>query len=192
MRMRGLFLLAPIILLSAFLMIAVMLAATHHPDTTQAADDSQLSANELAESLGVHWWRFNVPTDIHPDDRVSVRWFTTSGSSPGAGIGFIQTQQKPIGQIKIFCWSAGNRTMVKMTSTGVEGSSYSDDILTDHNISCMNNGSVIKEGDFMLITSKEPHPKANYPTFPGRMPEPDEMGLKIEIERKPVAASQAH
>jgi len=177
--------LVALLIVTVMLGITVIPGITVNPGSSARPSSSQLTTDELADTLGVHWWIFNVPADIHVDDTVSIQWFSPSGCYSGTGIGVLN----PGEQVKIFCWPAGDGTRIRLVAAkGVAESWNTNMLLADRTVHGVPNGTVVSEGDF-LLKAKARGPWENVAMDPKNALKPDELGLKLTIARKSVATA---
>jgi hypothetical protein len=155
-----------------------------------AADPSELTANELAQVLGIQWWIFSAPEDTRSGDAIYVHWETRDGKGSGAEI----EVKKPGEQAKIFYW-VDNATHTPMVSiVNSSGASVGALNFPDGFVSAAScgiaNGSMVKTGDFLVKLEKRIPGLLDYSTDNSTTLKPNEIGLKVEIRRKAMAASQ--
>lgn len=142
-----------------------------------------LSASELADVLGVHWWTVQIPADIGPKDSVGVYTVTSDGKqTPASGeIGLGPTDKKLGTTARVFCWEdkASKQMKVALQFGGATGTAESKDYFALGASGGPGNGAVLKPGDILLKfdSSKSPSFTVGNSLFPGQT------GLMVVVKR---------
>ncbi len=151
------------------------------------ADSSDLSASELADVLGVHWWVFSVPPDFHHGDSIGVEWVAANGSSPTQGsisVGIEKGDQT----VKIFMRydTDTGETMLKLArgERGGGAQSIANDVpFEGSNEISIGNGTEVKDGDILIKLDKKQAGQTTYSIDSGNTLKPGEVGLKVVVRR---------
>jgi hypothetical protein len=186
MRTRVVLVLALVTLLIVTVMlgITVIPGITVNPANTGKSNPSQLTTSDLAEILGIQWWTFDVPADAQPGDTLSVHWISTTGTESGGTLSI-----SPGDQVKIFYWmdQATHSRLIKLagkSDSSLTASEYPPDELCG--MECgTGNGGLAKPGDLLLKMKKKGPGQDSIES--SNTLKAGEIGLKVEIERKPVA-----
>jgi hypothetical protein len=162
-------------LLLALLSPSLLKAEEHHV--------SNLTANELAEALDIHWWVVKIPSNLGPKDSVGISLVSSDGKEVAVGTSISSGPGKiKLGELaKIFCWEekASGHMKLKLEVAGTVGSSYAQDYFNNAACGGPENGSVLNPGDILLKfdSSKSPSITGGNALLPGQF------GLKVVINR---------
>jgi hypothetical protein len=90
----------------------------------QEAHPSDLSANDLAEALNVHWWTVQLPHDLGPNDDVGVEAISSDGKTLEGPSGFSEGPggKKIEGPIRVFCRENEVRRLIEILIKLPDGS----------------------------------------------------------------------
>jgi len=169
------------------IVIAGLMLAGLCPAPSATADPSQLTANELADVLGIHWWVFNVPADTRHGDTVGVQWVSADGPSPVEGNVSVGLEQGD-DLVKIFLRYDPDtgQTTIKLARGNRPGgaqSAFGDAPFEGRNEIAIGNGCEVKEGDILIKLQKKVPGETTYTVDSGNTLKPGEVGLKVVVER---------
>ncbi len=144
---------------------------------------SGLTANDLAEVLGVHWWIVRLPEGIGPKDWVGVQSVSSDGKVLQGGGGFSGPGAALGREIRIYCYEdkAANRAYVQINTKGGGAGVPFDDYFKDAAIGGVANGVVLNVGDILIKFDKT----KNASFTGGNDMNPGQVGLKVVITHRP-------
>jgi hypothetical protein len=169
------------------LLLAIILAsaaATGH--AAGGNDPTQLSANELAEVLGVHWWFIRFPDTIKSGASIGVQWIDSDGSQLAGGSATMTNTSLTAGVIaKIFCKETPNGPEITIrTPGGFINTSFPDVSFAKAAIGGLANGTEAHTGDVLLKLvwrAKD----GSLTVYPGNTLNPGDIGLRVFIRPAP-------
>lgn len=172
--------------LKRFLMVIILLklgsCACLNAQEVQVSD---LTANDLSEVLGIHWWIVQLPGKLGPKDTVTTEFVSSDGKIIGGGCGFSSGDgQNKIGdKVRIFCWedrvAQQANVMIKLKSGGA-GTAPTKDYFKGAAIGGASNGAVMKVGDILLKFDS-----TKSPSFTGgNVLNDGQVGLRVSITQK--------
>ena len=152
----------------------------------QESHPSDLTANDLAEMLSIHWWTIQLPKDLKPKDMVGVEIVSADGKrlEGGGGVSSWPGGKSLGNSIKIFCWEDEALRLANVrikTADGSAGGFHLKDYFKSGASFGSPNGAVLKVGDVLIKFSSSP--TASFSD--GDALEPGQVGLRVVITRKP-------
>jgi len=144
---------------------------------------SSLTANQLAEVIGVHWWIVRLPSDLGLKDKVCVSFVNYDGKEVAEGCGFSSGPglNKLGPEAKVFCWEdeASHQIRVQMQISGNTGTSPVKDFFDQAAVGGPANGTVLKPDDILIKfdSSKRASMTNGNELLPGQI------GMKVVIKR---------
>jgi len=156
--------------------------ACNAPAQERRLDD--LTANDLAEALGVHWWIVKVPHPQSPKDSIKVELVSADGKVlPGGGA--LGGQFDWGGEVRVYCYEELALHQLKVmlkTKDATEGGYYFDDYFKSASASGgVANGTVVSVADVFMKFNVT---KAGTLTG-GTVLGPGEIGLRVVIKHMP-------
>lgn len=170
MRIRGL-------LVTTALVCAVL------PGNALAADNATpLSAEELAEVLGVHWWTVRLPDAFKPGDTIGVQWISSDGTGlTGCSATMVNTSLNPGAIVKIYCHDQpGGPALTIKTPNGELNTTFPAISLTAAAVGGLPNGAFANNGDILLKLVKRA-PDGSLTVAPGNSLNSGDIGLRLVI-----------
>lgn len=166
-------------LFSGTLALMLLLALCGHA-SAQERRVSDLTANDLAEALGVHWWIVKLPEDIGPKDMVGVESVSSDGKVLQGGGGFSGPGAALGREIRIYCYEdkAAKQSYVLIKTKAGEAGVPFDDYFKYGGIGGAANGAVLNVGDILLKFSKQGSFTGGNEMLPGQV------GLKVVITHR--------
>jgi hypothetical protein len=143
---------------------------------------SNLTANDLAEALGVHWWIVKLPDGIGPKDVVGVEAVSADGKVLQGGGGFSGPGSALGREIRIYCYEdkAAKVTYVQIKTKGGGAGIPFDDYFKDAGVGGAANGSVLNVGDILIKFDNT----KNVSFTGGNELLPGQVGLKVVITHR--------
>ena len=143
---------------------------------------SNLTANELAAVLDMHWWMVEIPSNLGPKDSVAISFVSSDGKevagaisiSPGPGKIKLGTR------VKVFCWEdkAARQMKVRLEVAGTVGGGYVHDYFDNAACGGPANGYVLHPGDVLLKFDSSKNPSLGS----GNVLTPGQIGLEVVIK----------
>jgi len=160
----------------------IFLSSCSRTDTGLERHVSDMTANDLAEATGVHWWIVRLPEPSTPKDMVGIEVISSDGKvlTGGGGMG---GEFSWGGELRVYCYeeSALNRMTVayKAKNGGLAVERF-DDYFKGAATSGASNGTVLNVGDILL---KFDNTKS--PSFTGgNVMYPGQVGIRVAINRR--------
>jgi hypothetical protein len=170
MRIRGL-------LAIAALVCAIL------PAKALAGDNSfPLTAPELAEVLGVHWWSVRLPDTFQPGDTIGVQWISSDGAAiTGCSATMVNTSMIPGAIVRIYCHDQpGGPALIIKTPNGELDTTFPAISLTAAALGGLPNGSSANNGDILLKLVKRA-PDGSLTVPPGNTLNPGDIALRLVV-----------
>jgi len=139
------------IVLSFFLVLVSSLALKAEALENRA---SSLTASELSEVLGIHWWIVELPSNLGPKDHVCISFVDSNGNEVAAGSSFSPgpANIKLGPEAKVFCWEdkASGQIKVTLQVANNSGTSGAQNFFDKAATGGPANGTVLKPGDVLI------------------------------------------
>jgi hypothetical protein len=145
----------------------------------QELHPSDLTANDLAEALSVHWWTVKLPHDLKPKDMVGVEAISSDGKRLEGSGGFSAQTGVPIGDtMRIYCWEdkASHLTNIVMKTSCGTFTMFLKDYFKGAALAAQPNGAVLNVGDILLNFDS-----SKSPSFSGVNLSKGQVGLRVVI-----------
>jgi hypothetical protein len=163
---------------------------------------SNLTPEDIAGVLGLHWWILNVPADAGDNAAVKIHW-AVSNPDKDPDVATI-SDVKPGEILKLFYMAGDSAHEPKFGITSLSTyhsggiASFAAYCYSDMSppadfvlgaVTSIGNGSVVKSGD-ILIKEARKIPDIDTEIAPGNALKPNEIGLKIELTKEPAVAAK--
>jgi hypothetical protein len=167
------------LLLVPFLLITAGFGARLN---AQEAHPSDLTANDLAEALSIHWWTIKLPPHLGPKAEVGVGAMTSDGKKLEGGGGFSGGNLGD--KLRVYCWEDSTAHLMKVViklENGNMSGMYLKDYFKDAAVGGPSNGAVLNVGDSLIKfdASKSPSMVGGNAMLPGQT------GLRVVIGQRP-------
>jgi hypothetical protein len=169
-----------------FILIVPLICAAFPVSAISADETSPLTAAELAEVLGVHWWAIKLPDTTRPGDGLSIQWIDSNGTGLAGGSATIaNTSMTPGAIVKIYCREeTGHPAVTITTPNGELNTAFPDISLAGVTFAGLPNGTVAKSGDILLKLVKRA-PDGTLTLSPADHLNPGDFGLRVAMHPGP-------
>ena len=140
---------------------------------------SDLTANDLAEVLGVHWWTVKIPANLGSKDTVGIELFASDGKKLGGGGAFSGVNLGS--EVRIFCYEEKSEKLgiVVIRTKGGTATFPIEDYFRYGGVGGASNGSVLHLQDTLIKFSKEASFNGGNELLPGQV------GMRVVVTRRP-------
>jgi hypothetical protein len=141
-----------------------------------------LTADELAEALGVHWWAVRLPDNFKPGDSIGVQWISSDSTAvTGCSVTMVNTSMVPGAIVKIYCHDQpGGPALTIHSPFGVANTTFPAISLTAAALGGLANGAFANNGDILLKVVNRA-PDGSLTVAPGNTLNPGDIGLRLVI-----------
>jgi len=167
--------------------LLVIAACAILPGTLFSADNpATLSADDLAEALGLHWWSVRLPDNFKPGDTIGVQWISSDGTGiPGSSATMVNTSLVPGAIVKIYCRDQPGGPALEIKSPNGElNTTFPAITLTAAAVAGLPNGALANNGDLLLKLVNRA-PDGTLAIAPGNTLNPGDIGLRLVIHIAP-------
>jgi hypothetical protein len=141
-----------------------------------------LTADDLAEALGVHWWAVRLPDNFKPGDSILVQWIASDGTGlTGCSASMVNTAMTPGAIIKIYCHDqSGGPALEIKTPNGELNTTFPAISLTAAALGGLPNGAFANNGDILLKVVKRAA-DGSLTVAPGNTLNRGDIGLRLVV-----------
>jgi hypothetical protein len=165
------------------LLVIAGLAFGPFPGDAPAADNAApLTADDLAEALGMHWWAVRLPDNFKPGDTIGIQWISSDGAGiTGSSATMVNTSLVAGAIVKIYCHDQPGGPALEIKSPNGElNTTFPAISLNAAALGGLPNGASANNGDILLKLVKRA-PDGSLTVAPGNTLNPGDIGLRLVV-----------
>jgi hypothetical protein len=171
MRMRGMLITGMALVCAGFVRIAMA-----------GENGLGLSADDLADALGIHWWTVQLPADMPGTGTIVIQWISANGMGlTGQSASMTNKSMTAGAVIKIFCRDEpGGAALTIKTPGGDLSTTFPGISFTGATLGGLPDGSEAKSNDVVLKVVRR-NPDGTLIVPPGNTLNPGDLGMRVVI-----------